>query len=121
MKNTRRNFLAKSLTFFGLVPLMNMGKLFAAKCPQALKIDSEIVLAKLIDPSGATGKRLAYSANAEDSKGHKKYVAGSLCGNCKFYNVKKEDQAHAPCSMAGNKYVSSCGWCKTFKLDPKKS
>ncbi|MBT7611003.1 MAG: hypothetical protein HN576_14670 [Bacteriovoracaceae bacterium] len=121
MKNTRRSFLTKSLALLGLLPLLNIKKVLATKCPQALKIDSEKVLAKLLDASSKTGKRLAYSGNAEDSKDHKKYVTGSLCGKCKFYNIKKEDQAHAPCSMAGNKYVSSCGWCKTYKLDPKKS
>jgi hypothetical protein len=121
MKNSRRNFLIKSLGLVGLLPLLSLKDALAAKCPQALKIDSEKVLAKLLDATSKTGKRLAYTGNAVDAKDHKKYKAGSLCGNCKFYNIKKEDQAHAPCSMAGNKYVSNCGWCKTYKLDPKKS
>jgi hypothetical protein len=115
MKNNRRKFLTKSLALLGFIPFLNLNKSFAAvKCPQELKIDAKNVLDNLLDPSSPMAKGLAYYPNASDGKTHQKYKQGNLCGNCKFYDATKEEQAHAPCSLIGKKYVASCGWCQSY-------
>ncbi|MCO4794235.1 MAG: high-potential iron-sulfur protein [Bacteriovoracaceae bacterium] len=121
MKSNRREFFKYGLTAIAAIPAIKVGSAFGAyKCPSVTKIDDAKVVKKLIDPTGKTAKRLKFVMNAPDAKDHKKYKAGNLCGNCKFYKVKKEAQDHAPCSMAGNKYVPACGWCKSYKIDKKK-
>lgn len=63
--------------------------------------------------------RLDYVLNAADAKSHKKFKAGSTCGNCKFY--KKDENGYAKCAMMANKYVAKCGWCKSWKVMKKKA
>ena len=122
MKSNRRQFFKYGLMMVAAVPAIKVGTAFSAyKCPNVKKISDEKVLKKLIDPSGKTAKRLNFVANAPDAKDHKKYKAGQICGNCKFYRVKKEAEEHAPCSMVANKYVPACGWCKSYKVDKKKT
>ncbi len=122
MKSNRRDFFKYGLMAIAAVPAMKIGSAFGAyKCPNTAKVSDEKVLKKLIDPAGKTAKRLEFVPNAADAKGNKKFEAGSICGNCKFYNNKKEAQDHAPCSMVANKYVPACGWCKSYKKDPKKA
>lgn len=121
MKSNRRQFFKYGLMAVAAIPAMKVGTAFGAyKCPNTKKVSDEKVLKKLIDPSEKTAKRLNFVANANDAKDHKKFTKGAICGNCKFYNVKKEAQDHAPCSMVANKYVPACGWCKSYKADKKK-
>jgi hypothetical protein len=116
----RRTFLRVAALSFLAVPLLKSHKVFAAvACPQEQPTDAK-VLKKLLDPAGKKAKSLQYVVNAVDAKDNKKYKAGSTCGNCKFYKAKKEVGNYSTCAMAGNKYVPSCGWCKTYKLDKKK-
>lgn len=58
-------------------------------------------------------KSLEYVTVAASSK-NAKYAKGQDCGNCKYYNNKKEESRHAPCTMLGMKYVAHCGWCKSY-------
>lgn len=119
---TRRSFFKAALLSLGALPLFKATNALAATakaCPQKDPTDKK-ALKKLLKADSKTAKRLDYEVNATAST-HKKFKAGSNCGNCKFYNVKKEADFYAPCSMAGNKYVASCGWCKSYKLDKKKA
>ncbi len=59
-------------------------------------------------------ERLDYVLNAADAKSHAKFKEGSTCANCKFYKKAKEEGGYAPCPMLANKYVSHCGWCKSY-------
>jgi hypothetical protein len=122
MNKIRRSLISRTLALLGILPLISISKSLAnSSCPQKLKIDASNVLDNLLDLSSKTGKRLNYFPNALDAKDQKSYLKGSICGKCKFYNIDKSEQSHAPCSIAGNKFVSACGWCKTYKLDNKKA
>lgn len=119
---TRRSFFKAALLGITSVPFLSSSDALAkvaAKCPQGAPTNAK-ALKKLLKPDGKVAKRLKYVVNATDSK-HKKFKAGDNCGNCKFYNAKKVVEDYAPCSMAANKYVPSCAWCKSYKRDKKKS
>ncbi|MBT3585140.1 MAG: hypothetical protein HN509_09540 [Halobacteriovoraceae bacterium] len=118
-KNSRRAFFKVALTAFAALPLIKATTAFAAdKCPSVPTAGK--ALKKLLRPDSKTAKRIKYVVDATASK-HKKYKKGNACKNCKFYKVKKEENGYAPCQMAANKYVTTCGWCKQFKLDKKKA
>jgi len=118
--NNRRSFLKLALATFALAPLARVADLVAAGMPKTEKIKNKMIDAK-------TSKRLKYVADANEAKklnaagdkGYKKYKAGANCGNCKFYKESKE-KGWGKCSMAGNKYVASEGWCKSYREDKKK-
>lgn len=58
-------------------------------------------------------KGLEYVVDTTKSK-NAKHKADQNCANCKYYNDKKADGGYAPCTMMGMKYVTSCGWCKSY-------
>jgi hypothetical protein len=58
-------------------------------------------------------KSLEYVVDSNESK-NAKHKVGQNCGNCKYYNDKKEEKGFAPCTMMGMKFVTSCGWCKSY-------
>ncbi|MFT6070900.1 MAG: hypothetical protein ACJAT2_001863 [Bacteriovoracaceae bacterium] len=119
---TRRSFFKAALLSLTAIPLLKSGEALGAmakSCPQGAPTDKKAIK-KLLDYKSKTASRLDFVANATDSK-HKKFNKGEACGNCKFYNAKKDLGNYAPCSMAANKYVPSCGWCKSYKLDKKKA
>lgn len=119
MNSSRRSFFKKSLMALAAMPLVRTQNVFAGvACPQKAPKDATAA-AKLLDPTSAAAKRLDYVENAADSK-NKLFKAGAHCGNCNFYNVKKVADNYAPCTMAANRYVADCGWCKSYRLDPKK-
>lgn len=109
-KHTRRSFFQMALATIAIVPLaLKSGDAFAtgacpAKPPAGKALGS---------PTEGMGKSLEYVLDAKTSK-NAKYKAGSDCGNCKFYNAAKADSGHAPCTMMGMKYVTQCGWCKSY-------
>ena len=108
----RRDFF-KTLLFGALaVPLVKANQAFAAACPSPAAKSAKIQK-KMIDDK--TAKRLDYVANSVDAKSHKKYKAGSNCGNCNFYKADKKEPTYGKCSMAAMKYVDTCGWCKQHK------
>lgn len=119
---TRRSFFKAALVGISSLPVLKAGSAFAGiakSCPQDAPKNAK-ALKKLLDPKAKKATRLKFVEDATKSK-HKKYKKGSLCGNCKFYNAKKEVENYAPCSMVANNYVASCAWCKSYKLDKKKA
>tara|TARA_R110002072_G_scaffold276051_1_gene437407 strand:+ start:145532 stop:145900 length:369 start_codon:yes stop_codon:yes gene_type:complete len=115
--NSRRNFFKKA--FFGVasIAFLKSSETLAAlakSCPQAAPTTDK-VKKKLLDINSKTAKRLDYVVNAPDAKAHKKFKAGSNCANCKFYKADKKEPVYGRCSMAANKYVPSCGWCKSYR------
>lgn len=100
----RRNFFQKA--FVTVAGFVAAGKVFANEC----KIGTPPAGKKV----AADGERLDYQSNSVNSKAHAKYVAGSTCGNCKFYKKANAEGGFAPCAMMANKYVSECGWCKSY-------
>ena len=116
-KQTRRSFFKISALTIASIPFVSKFSFAeeAKECgaaPEGLK--------KVAKEGEKSEKRLSYVQDATTST-HKKYKAGDNCGNCKFYKTKKEEGGWAPCNMLANRYVSSCGWCKSYKRDKKKS
>jgi hypothetical protein len=107
---SRRSFFKFALTGVAVVPfILKASKSFAADaCPKTAPAGKQI--AKVGE---GMAKTLNYVEDAKTAK-HAKYKAGSLCGNCKFYNDKKAEGGYAPCTMMGMKYVTTCGWCSSF-------
>lgn len=109
---TRRAFFQTTLLGALVAP-------FVLKAATALASDTCPTTA----PAGKTiirsdegmGKSLDYVADATTSK-NAKYKPGSNCANCKFFNTSKLEGGYAPCTMLGMKYVSACGWCKTYLI-----
>jgi hypothetical protein len=101
----RRDFFKTSL--MSLATFVTAREAFAAAC----KVGAAPAGKKV----AKNKSRLDYVLNAADAKGHKKFKAGSNCLNCKWYKKKKEVGGYAPCPMMANKYVSACGWCKSWK------
>lgn len=109
---SRRSFFQFALVgVVGVPMLMSSMKSFAAdKCP-AVPPKGKMIA----KPGEGMAKTLQYVEDAKTSK-NAKYKAGADCGNCKFYNRAKEDSAHAPCTMMGMKFVTTCGWCASYAL-----
>ncbi len=128
MKNNinRRNLFKLGAAAIVSIPFLKIDNLFAEElawdaCPTSIP---EEITKKMAKEKAKT--RLKFVADATTST-HKKYEAGAACGNCKFYKTKIVDGAitgekggYAKCSMLANKYVSRCGWCKSYKKDKKK-
>ena len=92
----RRSFFTMALSVATIVP-------FAFKSMKAEAAAPAVGMAKSLD----------YVVDAGTSK-NAKFKAGQNCLNCKYYNDKKADGGYAPCTMMGMKYVTSCGWCKSY-------
>lgn len=108
-KLNRRSFFQFALALSSLSLLGKPTKLLAAeKCSTTPPPGKNIA-----SPNEGMGKTLEYVVDASTSK-NAKYKAGANCANCKFYNTAKLEGGHAPCTMLGMKYVSNCGWCKSY-------
>jgi hypothetical protein len=109
-KSTRRSFFKLALMGVVTIPLIaKSAKLFAADaCPSTPPTGKA-----LAQPNEGMGKTLEYVMDAKTSK-NAKYKAGNSCANCKFYNAAKAEGGYAPCTMLGMKYVTNCGWCKSY-------
>ena len=108
---SRRSFFHFSLAGIIAIPLLlkSENSFAQAKCPTVPPKGKSVAI-----PNQGMAKTLQYVENATSSK-NAKYKSGADCGNCKFYNNKKEDNAFAPCTMMGMKYVAKCGWCISYK------
>lgn len=105
----RRAFFKFAVAAGALVPfLAKSSQAVAAGCPAAGPAGKQVA-----EPGVGMGKSLEYVAAAESSK-NSKYAKGQNCGNCKYYNDKKAEGGFAPCTMMGMKYVTNCGWCKSY-------
>lgn len=103
----RRSFFQMGLASLATLPLAS--KVFASACPASAPAGKAV--ATETDPMAS---KLEYVADNTKSK-NALHKAGDTCGGCKFYQKAKTEGGYAPCPMVGNKYVSSCGWCKSFK------
>jgi len=112
--DSRRVFLIKLATF---PLLLSSSKAFA--CDVA-KVTSSKVKNKIFNASSSTAKRLNFVRVAKQAK-NSKYKEGQECGKCKYFNLRTKEGDFAKCAFAQNRYVPRCGWCKQFKMDPKKS
>jgi len=106
----RRSFFSLALTAFAVVPfaLKSQSAAAAAACPTTAPAGKQV--AKVGE---GMAKGLEYVEVASTSK-NAKFKAGSNCGNCKYFNVAKGEGGYAPCTMMGMKYVTNCGWCKSY-------
>lgn len=109
-KQTRRSFFQMALMSLVVVPvaLKSTSGFGADACPKAPPAGKA-----LGSPTEGMGKSLEYVLDANTSK-NPKFTKGSQCGNCKFYNAAKADGGYAPCTMMGMKFVTNCGWCKSY-------
>lgn len=108
-KLTRRSFFKMAVAAAAVTPFaLNAVKSLAAECPKAPPAGKA-----LGSPTEGMGKSLEYVLDANTSK-NPKYKAGDSCGNCKFFNQAKVEGGYAPCTMMGMKYVTNCGWCKSY-------
>lgn len=109
-KFTRRSFFKMAVASAAIIPfaLKGVAALGAETCPKTAPAGKAVA-----SPTDGMGKSLEYVLDAKTSK-NAKYKAGNNCGNCKFYNQAKADSGYAPCTMLGMKYVTNCGWCKTY-------
>lgn len=109
-KLTRRSFFQMAVAAATIVPfaLKATKSLAADSCPKGPPAGKSIA-----SETEGMGKGLEYVADAKTSK-NAKYKAGMDCGNCKFFNAAKAEGGYAPCTMMGMKYVSTCGWCKSY-------
>lgn len=105
----RRSFFRMALAAAAIVPFaLKSVKAEAAGCPTAAPAGKQV--AKVGE---GMAKSLEYVEDAKTSK-NAKFKAGQNCGNCKYYNDKKAEGGYAPCTMMGMKYVTNCGWCKSY-------
>jgi len=117
-KNVNRRSLIKiGLLTLATLPFFKKGKnsfissaLAEDGCPT-----KEPAGKSLARPTEGQGKVLEYVTDANTSK-NALHKAGQTCANCMYYKKEKADSGYAPCIMMANKYVSSCGWCKTYKV-----
>lgn len=109
-KLTRRSFFQMAIASAVVVPfaLKGVNAVAAESCPKVGPAGKQLGV-----PTEGMGKSLEYVLDAKTSK-NAKYKAGDNCGNCKFYNQAKADGGYAPCTMMGMKYVTNCGWCKSY-------
>lgn len=109
-KLNRRSFFQLAIMSAVAVPFIaKTANLFASEgCPTTPPTGKTLAL-----PNEGMGKTLEYVTDANISK-NAKYKAGNNCGNCKFYNAAKAADGYAPCTMLGMKYVTNCGWCKSY-------
>jgi hypothetical protein len=108
---SRRSFFKLGLATAVVAPLLTKSSnaLAAAACPAAAPAGKQVA-----SPTEGMGKNLEYVVDNSTSK-NALHKAGNNCGNCKFYNEKQATGGYAPCAMMGNKFVSNCGWCKSYK------
>ena len=111
-KLDRRSFFQMAVTALAIAPIAikSIGSAEAAPagCPTAPLAGKQMAVV-----GTGMAKSLEYNEAATATK-HAKYKAGQNCLNCKYYNDKKAEGGYAPCTMMGMKYVSNCGWCKSY-------
>jgi hypothetical protein len=110
-KLSRRSFFKFGLAGAAVIPfLANITKSFAAAaCPTTPPAGKALATS-----TEGMGKSLEYVTDATTTK-NPLHKAGNSCVNCKFFNDKQAASGYAPCAMMGNKFVNSCGWCKSYK------
>jgi hypothetical protein len=111
MSINRRGFFAKAAVSF--IAFIGASRVLATVCPE--KRPEGVRVLELDSP---VSKRLEYVEVAEKAKEHAKFVAGSNCENCQFYQLPRAKDGYAPCTMAGMNFVTACGWCNLWRARP---
>ena len=105
----RRSFFRMALAAAAIVPFaLKSVKANAAGCPATPPAGKQVAKA-----GEGMAKSLEYVEDGKTST-NAKHKPGQTCGNCKYYNDKKADGGYAPCTMMGMKFVTNCGWCKSY-------
>ncbi|MBY0415031.1 MAG: high-potential iron-sulfur protein [Bdellovibrionales bacterium] len=106
----RRSFFKFALAAVAIVPfaLKSVKTQAADACPTTPPAGKQV--AKVGE---GMAKSLEYVADGKSST-NAKHKPGQNCVNCKYYNDKKAEGGYAPCTMMGMRYVTSCGWCKSY-------
>jgi hypothetical protein len=114
-KLTRRSFFGFSLAGLAVIPFITKASkaLAADACPTKAPAGKAIA-----SPTEGMGKTFEYVLDTNTSK-NALHKAGQSCANCNFYTAAKADSGYAPCVMMGNKFVTNCGWCKSYKAKAK--
>jgi hypothetical protein len=114
-KFSRRSFFTFGLAGLAAIPFLTKAAnaVAADACPAKAPAGKA-----LASPTEGMGKSLEYVLDANTSK-NALHKAGQSCSNCNFYTVAKAESGHAPCAMMGNKFVTNCGWCKSYKAKAK--
>ena len=66
-----------------------------------------------VSPSDPQAVAFAYTEDAKTAK-NAKYVAGSDCLNCNFYQARGTTAAYGPCMIFPGKAVNAHGWCMNY-------
>jgi hypothetical protein len=106
----RRSFFKMAVTAVVIVPvvLKSIGKVQAASCPAVAPAGKPLAVVGV-----GMAKGLEYVEDANTTK-NPKHKAGQACSSCKYFNVAKGEGGYAPCTMMGMKWVTNCGWCKSY-------
>jgi hypothetical protein len=109
----RRSFFRMALAAVAIVPfalksVKSEAAAAAAACPTTPPAGKQIA-----KPGEGMAKSLDYTTDGKSST-NPKHKPGQACGSCKYYNDKKAEGGYAPCTMMGMRYVTNCGWCKSF-------
>jgi hypothetical protein len=109
----RRSFFSMALAAATIVPFALKSVKANAAAPAAA-CPTKAPAGKQVAKAGeGMAKSLEYIEDGKAST-NAKHKPGQNCLNCKYYNDKKAEGGYAPCTMMGMKYVTSCGWCKTY-------
>ena len=112
-KFTRRSFFGFALAGLAAIPMLAKAAGNAAGCPTTPPAGKP-----LVSSTEGLGKAFEYVSDATTSK-NALHKAGMACNSCNFYTVAKAEGGYAPCQIMGNKYVTNCGWCKSYKAKAK--
>ncbi|MBC7711710.1 MAG: high-potential iron-sulfur protein [Rhizobacter sp.] len=109
----RRSFFRMAVTAAVIVPvaLKSIGKAEAApaaSCPTTPPAGKPMAIV-----GQGMAKGLEYTDDGKSST-NAKHKPGQNCANCKYFNDKKGEGGYAPCTMMGMKWVTNCGWCKSY-------
>lgn len=107
----RRSFFSMALAAAAIVPfaLKSMkAEAAAPACPTTPPAGKQVAQVGV-----GMAKSLDYVTDGKAST-NAKHKPGQNCLNCKYYNDKKAEGGYAPCTMMGMKYVTNCGWCKSY-------
>ncbi len=117
-KANRRRFFKLGMVALASAPFLKIGKVFAdGDTCKVTKPTDEAVLNRMVKEDDPAAKRLDYIEVATDSK-HPNFKPGELCKNCRFYRHQQEKDGWAPCTMLANRYVTACGWCRSYQPMP---
>ena len=106
----RRSFFRMALAAATIVPfaLKSIKAEAADACPTTAPAGKQVAVVGV-----GMAKSLDYTTDGKSST-NAKHKPGQNCVNCKYYNEKKAEGGYAPCTMMGMKYVTNCGWCKSY-------